>query len=119
MVELPDVAKISKSADFTGALRRKDWCCQTGLNCRPLHYQWSALPLSYGSVPRIRESAKRPLQGAPILATRPEAAQARGTACEVIEAAIISTGAPGRLQLAQLRPIRFPFPRPEPWSGGP
>ncbi len=26
------------------------WCCQTGLNCRPLHYQWSALPLSYGSM---------------------------------------------------------------------
>src|SRR6185437_2922063 len=34
------------------------WCCQTGLNCRPLHYQWSALPLSYGSVPGSRESAK-------------------------------------------------------------
>src|ERR1700730_10217290 len=30
------------------------WCCQTGLNCRPLHYQWSALPLSYGSMPRMR-----------------------------------------------------------------
>ena len=27
----------------------KNWCCRTGLNCRPLHYQWSALPLSYGS----------------------------------------------------------------------
>src|ERR1700729_1803896 len=35
-----------------GGTARK-WCCQTGLNCRPLHYQWSALPLSYGSVPRI------------------------------------------------------------------
>ena len=32
---------------------RKSWCCQTGLNCRPLHYQWSALPLSYGSMPGI------------------------------------------------------------------
>jgi hypothetical protein len=31
----------------------KNWCCRTGLNCRPLHYQWSALPLSYGSMPRI------------------------------------------------------------------
>ena len=31
---------------------RKEWCCQTGLNCRPLHYQWSALPLSYGSKPQ-------------------------------------------------------------------
>src|ERR1700688_3392482 len=38
-------------ADFIGLSREKDWCCQTGLNCRPLHYQWSALPLSYGSVP--------------------------------------------------------------------
>ena len=28
----------------------EEWCCQTGLNCRPLHYQWSALPLSYGSI---------------------------------------------------------------------
>ena len=41
----------------------KKWCCQTGLNCRPLHYQWSALPLSYGSVPRMRESARRAPQG--------------------------------------------------------
>ena len=37
---------------------RKNWCCQTGLNCRPLHYQWSALPLSYGSMPGIGESAQ-------------------------------------------------------------
>lgn len=29
---------------------KMEWCCQTGLNCRPLHYQWSALPLSYGSM---------------------------------------------------------------------
>src|SRR5215813_11175779 len=26
-----------------------EWCCRTGLNCRPLPYQGSALPLSYGS----------------------------------------------------------------------
>src|SRR5260221_13125851 len=25
------------------------WCCRTGLNCGPLPYQGSALPLSYGS----------------------------------------------------------------------
>ena len=31
-------------------LLKMEWCCQTGLNCRPLHYQWSALPLSYGSM---------------------------------------------------------------------
>jgi hypothetical protein len=57
----------------------RNWCCQTGLNCRPLHYQWSALPLSYGSMPRIRESAKRgPPTRRPILATRAPYAQARG-----------------------------------------
>jgi hypothetical protein len=39
--------------------REKNWCCQTGLNCRPLHYQWSALPLSYGSMLRTRESAQK------------------------------------------------------------
>ena len=32
------------------SLLKMKWCCQTGLNCRPLHYQWSALPLSYGSM---------------------------------------------------------------------
>jgi hypothetical protein len=35
------------------------WCCRTGLNCRPLPYQGSALPLSYGS------TTKRRLQGTP------------------------------------------------------
>ena len=53
------------------------WCCRTGLNCRPLHYQWSALPLSYGSMPRIRESARRAPTRRPILATRTPFAQAR------------------------------------------
>ena len=72
------------------------WCCQTGLNCRPLHYQWSALPLSYGSVPRIRESAKRPQQGAPILATRPGVTQARETAREGVKTVIIGVGRPRR-----------------------
>src|SRR3954470_11319028 len=28
------------------------WCCRTGLNCGPLPYQGSALPLSYGSAGR-------------------------------------------------------------------
>jgi hypothetical protein len=32
------------------------WCCRTGLNCRPLPYQGSALPLSYGSNWRGRQS---------------------------------------------------------------
>ena len=29
----------------------KRWCCQRGSNSRPLPYQGSALPLSYGSPP--------------------------------------------------------------------
>jgi hypothetical protein len=53
MAETNDPVKTLIYADFKGVLRGKDWCCQTGLNCRPLHYQWSALPLSYGSMPRI------------------------------------------------------------------
>ena len=35
--------------DFKGI----SWCCRTGLNCRPLPYQGSALPLSYGSRARF------------------------------------------------------------------
>jgi hypothetical protein len=38
---------------------KKNWCCRTGLNCRPLHYQWSALPLSYGSLHRKGERSGR------------------------------------------------------------
>ena len=40
-------------AGYVADISWKEWCCQTGLNCRPLHYQWSALPLSYGSMPGI------------------------------------------------------------------
>jgi hypothetical protein len=61
MAELADVAKVSKSADFTGALRESGWCCQTGLNCRPLHYQWSARVLktsrTVNHLSRLRSSA--------------------------------------------------------------
>ncbi len=35
------------------------WCCRTGLNCRPLPYQGSALPLSYGSARRPEASEGR------------------------------------------------------------
>jgi hypothetical protein len=52
-------AKQGSAADFEEVSRENEWCCQTGLNCRPLHYQWSALPLSYGSMPRMRESARK------------------------------------------------------------
>src|ERR1700688_936375 len=64
-------------ADFIGLSREKDWCCQTGLNCRPLHYQWSALPLSYGSIAPDKRIGPKGPQGGPILATRPPFAQAR------------------------------------------
>jgi hypothetical protein len=78
MVEPADLAEISKSVDFTGALRGNEWCCQTGLNCRPLHYQWSALPLSYGSMaPDTRIGPKGPPRSGPILATSLPPAQAR------------------------------------------
>src|SRR5215212_8768732 len=49
----------------------ENWCCQTGLNCRPLHYQWSALPLSYGSMPGTGESAPKGPYRRAVLATRP------------------------------------------------
>ena len=59
----------------------RGWCCQTGLNCRPLHYQWSALPLSYGSMPGIEGNRpKWPPTRRPVLATRAPLAQARGQA---------------------------------------
>jgi hypothetical protein len=48
-----------------------EWCCQTGLNCRPLHYQWSALPLSYGSMPGSRESAQKACTGGRFLPQGP------------------------------------------------
>jgi hypothetical protein len=62
------------------ARRQPGWCCRTGLNCRPLPYQGSALPLSYGSRRWMRESAEKNPQGRPILATRSAGAQARGIA---------------------------------------
>src|SRR6202023_197191 len=78
MAETDDQAKTSNYADFTGLLRGKNWCCQTGLNCRPLHYQWSALPLSYGSMPGIRESAQKgPTNAADPCHKAPSCASAR------------------------------------------
>ena len=37
--------KSKKFFDFNGMI----WCCRRDLNSRPLPYQGSALPLSYGS----------------------------------------------------------------------
>ena len=39
----------SLSSDFLQLF----WCCRGGLNSRPLPYQGSALPLSYGSMPGL------------------------------------------------------------------
>jgi hypothetical protein len=62
----------------------REWCCQTGLNCRPLHYQWSALPLSYGSMcwdenrpPRGAYQAGRYLPQAPLLCKLASSARTR------------------------------------------
>lgn len=78
MAETDDKAKTSNYADFTGLLRWNEWCCQTGLNCRPLHYQWSALPLSYGSMPGSGESAQtRALQAAGSCHNDPSGASTR------------------------------------------
>src|SRR6202171_4607379 len=71
MAETDDRAKTSNYADCTGLLREKRWCCQTGLNCRPLHYQWSALPLSYGSMPGSGESAQKASTGGRFLPQGP------------------------------------------------
>jgi hypothetical protein len=45
------------------------WCCRTGLNCGPLPYQGSALPLSYGSMPRANENRGKTPCRRPVLAT--------------------------------------------------
>jgi hypothetical protein len=79
MAEPGKQTKSSIFADFIGVSREKDWCCQTGLNCRPLHYQWSALPLSYGSMPDAGISQKGPCRRAdpchkaPVYASAPAA----------------------------------------------
>jgi hypothetical protein len=53
------VGTISKSP----INKRIMWCCRGGLNSRPLPYQGSALPLSYGSAGPVlenRQDSKRP-----------------------------------------------------------
>src|SRR5258706_11196295 len=76
-VHVPTVGEWGALDRTSTDFQRENWCCQTGLNCRPLHYQWSALPLSYGSVPRTKDSAKKAATRRPILATRPPRAQAQ------------------------------------------
>ncbi len=71
MAKADDTVEAANYADFTGLLRENEWCCQTGLNCRPLHYQWSALPLSYGSMPGSGESAQKASTGGRFLPQGP------------------------------------------------
>ena len=101
-----------RAGSHTSARRcvgKKSWCCQTGLNCRPLHYQWSALPLSYGSMPGSENRPKRPLQAgrslpqAPRLRKHGRGPEGPKTAKIGVSRACRSTG--------PLGPIRFPFPR--------
>jgi hypothetical protein len=88
-----------------GNFVRKGWCCQTGLNCRPLHYQWSALPLSYGSMPGIRGNRpKWPPARRPVLATRALPAQACGRAGTGPNSSQIGTDGRGPVQIGNFRP---------------
>ena len=44
-----DVSPAAHPACRISSIFEAGWCCERGLNSRPLHYQWSALPLSYRS----------------------------------------------------------------------
>ncbi len=45
-----DIAVLEPTAQKCREIKGKFWCCRRGLNSRPLPYQGSALPLSYGSL---------------------------------------------------------------------
>src|ERR1700736_1153565 len=72
--------------DLIGVSQEDGWCCQTGLNCRPLHYQWSALPLSYGSVPGDGNQPKGSARRADPCHKAPTGASA-GRACDLSKTA--------------------------------
>jgi hypothetical protein len=96
-------------ADFRGLFRENGWCCQTGLNCRPLHYQWSALPLSYGSMPGIQDSAETgPYKAADPCHKDPACASAR-PACAGLKKRQNQLAKPAN-GFGQLSgPVRFPI----------
>ena len=84
--------------------QEKRWCCQTGLNCRPLHYQWSALPLSYGSVPPIKGiGQKGPYKAADPCHKAPSRASVRSSLRRHQKGPQLARGARGLFQPAQLR----------------
>jgi hypothetical protein len=93
----------------------KEWCCQTGLNCRPLHYQWSALPLSYGSMPGIEGNRpKWPPTRRPVLATRAPLAQARGQVGKGSKSSKIGADDREARQLGNFGPYSGSRSRPKP-----
>jgi hypothetical protein len=46
--------QLSEKSKKVRTFKGFGWCCQRGSNSRPLPYQGSALPLSYGSAPTGR-----------------------------------------------------------------
>ena len=67
----------------TRIVNKTGWCCRRGLNSRPLPYQGSALPLSYGSVSggaatRAGQGADSAIGVAPAQACRSEATPQAG-----------------------------------------
>src|ERR1700722_17531755 len=112
MAETGSQTKTWIYADFIGLSREKNWCCQTGLNCRPLHYQWSALPLSYGSVPDAGISQKAPTGRADPCHKAPARASAR-LGREVLKKRQNQGLLPANgLRMTGCGPMRFPIPRP-------
>ncbi len=59
--------------------KNKIWCCRRGLNSRPLPYQGSALPLSYGSL-RLRHVRLAGPQGGAGVRIRSQTVQRADTA---------------------------------------
>ena len=102
---------LPRECQSVSALEDEEWCCQTGLNCRPLHYQWSALPLSYGSNAGIRIGRHRALPSGPISATGLPAVQACMISQNEKIGAISGLLRPFSLKTIDLAPILVPFPR--------
>ena len=104
--------------DFSGFLRGSGWCCQTGLNCRPLHYQWSALPLSYGSMPRMRESARKAPATCAVPCHKATGRASAGVACGHGKRPKIGARRHGvSHSRIDCGPVRFPISSPTAWCG--
>ena len=71
------------------------------MNFRPLHYQWSALPLSYGSMPGCENRPKGPNKAGRSLPQGPQRRKRVGAAYP--KRSQSGLGARGFLQSGQLR----------------